>query len=264
MPSRKIIKINSISIDKKGRYLIKAGSYSFLLNENSFTDGFFYIGKDLTESDVSFLKEESRVCFLSDYAYSLLSRKSYSKHEMKEKLLHKDPNEKMVDSVLIRLEKYGLIDDLNYAINYKESRENALYGKKFILDELRYKKGISDQILSNLSFNNEREHAQKYLTHLSRSLESYPYKTQKEKAKISLLRRGFDYEMINDLLNHSLEQNDSKVFKRLNADADRAYLRYKQKYNGYELFARVRVSLARKGYGTDEIEDAIRRIKNER
>jgi len=86
VPSKRIININSVSRDKKGHYLIKAGSYSFLLNENAFTDGFYYEGKELNDDDLALLKEKSSVTLLSDYAYSLLSRRNYSRHEIKEKL----------------------------------------------------------------------------------------------------------------------------------------------------------------------------------
>ncbi len=260
MPSKRIININSVSRDKKGHYLIKAGSYSFLLNENAFTDGFYYEGKELNDDDLALLKEKSSVTLLSDYAYSLLSRRNYSRHEIKEKLLLKSKNEKSVSIVIIELEKSGLIDDEAYAKDYKESRENALYGKNLILDELRYKKGISPNILEKLTFAQEKENAQKYLLRKSSSLASYPSRVRIEKAKNALCRRGYSLDTFGPSL---LEGEEDKVKSKLNSEANRAYLRYKEKYNDYECFARLYSFLIRKGYERDEVENAIRSIKNE-
>jgi len=260
VPSKRIINISSVTRDKKGHYLIKAGPYSFSLNENAFTDGFYYEGKELSESDLSLLKEESNLTLLSDYAYSLLSRRNYSRHEIKEKLLQKTNNEKSVSHVIKELEKYGLLDDETYAKDYKESREAALYGKNLILNELRYKKGISPNILEKLTFTQEKENAKKYLLRLSRSLTSYPPRVRNEKAKNALCRRGYSLDTFDPSL---LEGEEDKVINKLNFEANRAYLRYKEKYSDYECFAHLYSFLLRKGYERDDVENAIRSIKNE-
>ncbi len=264
MPSRKTISVNSISRDKKGYFVIKAGSYSFSLSEDAFTNFYLREGKELTEAEITSLKEESALSSLRDYAVSSLARKQYSKREMKEKLLRKNPNEKAVFAVIQSLERYGLLDDESYAKDYKEERENALYGKKRILEELQFKKGISPRILGNLVFQHEIENAKKYASSLSRSLLSYPYLSRMEKTKNALSRRGFEKDAIDFALCVLNEKDDERVQNRLYVDASTAYARYARKYNNeYELFSHLWSFLVKKGYRSEDVLTVVERIKHE-
>lgn len=264
MPSKRTISIHSISRDKKGIYIVKAGPYSFRLSEDAFTNFYLREGKEITESEIRALKEESSLSSLRDFAIASLSKKQYSKHEMKQKLLRRNPNEKAVFAVIKSLETYGLLNDESYAKDYKDERENALYGKKRILEELQFKKGISPCIFEHLVFSHEKDNAKKYILSLSRSLSSYPLLLRTQKAKNALMRRGFDKDAIDFAIRYLGKEDDKKVQDRLEKDASGAYVRYARKYNNdYELFSHLWSFLLRKGYQSEDISNVVERIKHE-
>ncbi len=263
MPSRKTTEVLSITKKRNKHYEVATTSFTVLLDENTFTDFFLYVGKELSEKDAEDLRKAGETASIRDYAFSLLGRKRYSKAEMKDKLLGKYPNEEAVFAVINDLKEYGLINDEEYAKDYKEEKENALYGKKRITDDLRFKKRISPKIVMTLSFVNEKENAKKYLSSISKSLSSYPYITKKRKAHDILLRRGYDEESISSALESLEESDEDKVAAKLEKDAKRAYTRYQQKYEGKELRARVYSYLYRKGYESEDISTCLERMMNE-
>ncbi len=262
VPERKIIEISSIE-KKKHLYEVKASPFVFLLDEGAFTDFYLYPEKKLSEEEVRRLKEASETSSLNSYAISLLNRKRYSKSEMKDKLFSKSTSEDAVSKVLDNLLSYGLLDDEAYAKDYKEEKENALFGRRRIKEELRFKRRISPQIVNALLFSNEKEHAQQYLLSISKSLSSYPYGAKKKKAHDILLRRGYEEEDITYALRSLKEEDKDKVVQRMEMEASRAYNRYKRKYEGKELKSHVYSFLYRKGYGGEDIASCLERIINE-
>lgn len=257
---RKTIKVSEIVSKRNHFYEVKASSYSFLLDENSFTNHFLYVGKELDHEEIKRLKEESATSELSSYAISLLSRKRYSKHELKERLLKKNPSTQAVFATIKQLEQYSLIDDASYAYDYKEEKERALYGKKRILDELRYKKGISPTVLSSLSFLKEKENAKRYVELTSRSYSSLPYLSKKKKMQSVLERRGFEEEAIAYALNGISKEETKLVEERFEKVAKAALERYLKRYNSsYELKGHLYAYLKGKGYSVSQIESFLER-----
>lgn len=262
MPSRKTIEVLSLEKKSKGQYLLKAGSLSFLLDENGITDFYLYPGKELSEEEIKALEKAAKGASISSYAYSLLGKKSYSEAEMKDKLTAKFANEEAISKVLKDLLVHKLVDDESYAKDYKEEKENACFGKKRIKNELSYKKRIPSKIVDALSFDSEKENAEKFLRSISRSLSSYPHLAKKKKAHDILLRRGFEEEATAYALK-SLEKDDKeKILQRMEIEASSAYRRYQRKYDGEELRARVYSFLYKKGYEAEEITLCLERIEN--
>lgn len=257
---RKTIKVSEIVSKRNHFYLIKASSYSFLLDENAFTNHFLYVGKELDQEEIKRLKEESSTSELASYAISLLARNRYSTHELKEKLLKKNPSNKAVFATIKQLEQYSLLDDASYAYDYKEEKERTLYGKKRILDELRYKKGISPSILNSLSFQKEKENAKKVVEMSARSLEALPYLSKKQKVQSLLTRRGFEEEAISYALNSINQEESPIVNERFEKVAKAALESYRKRYNSsYELKGHLYAFLKRKGYSNEQIESFLER-----
>ncbi len=263
VPSRKTTEVVSLEKKRNGQYLVKAGSFSFLLDENAFTDFYLYPGKELSDEEIKALDRAAKSASISSYAYSLLGKKRYSEAEMKDKLMDKFANEEAISKLLNDLIQYKLIDDEAYAKDYKEEKENALFGKIRIKEELRYKRKVPAAIVDALSFPNEKENAEKYLQSISRAISSYPYLAKKKKAHDILLRRGFTEEAIAYALKGLEKDDKDKILQRMEIEAARAYTRYQRKYEGKELRARVYSSLYKKGYESEDIASCLERIENE-
>ncbi|PMP67654.1 regulatory protein RecX, partial [Desulfurella multipotens] len=69
-----------------------------------------------------------------DYAFKLISKKRYTSKELQEKLEQKgiDP-----EPIINRLKELNYLNDLEYAIDYKNKKQNEGYGKYKILFHLK-------------------------------------------------------------------------------------------------------------------------------
>ena len=89
-------------------------------------------------------------------ALRLLSKKSYSENELKEKLSQYDKN--VIDEIIKRLKKDGLIDDKKLAEKIVEKFFERKKGLYYIIRELKRKKipeEIINQIKENFDFQRE-------------------------------------------------------------------------------------------------------------
>lgn len=89
-------------------------------------------------------------------ALRLLSKKSYSENELKEKLSQYDKN--VIDEIIKRLKKDGLIDDKKLAEKIVEKFFERKKGLYYIIRELKRKKipeEIITQVKENFDFQRE-------------------------------------------------------------------------------------------------------------
>lgn len=258
MPSRKTIKITSITKGKKGLYTVKTTGKSFYLTEDAVADRLLYVGKELTPLEINVLKKSSSMSSISTYAHSLFLHHSYSALEVRKKLATKYKSSKDIPEVIYNLKKEHLIDDKRYAEEYAEMKSSELYGEKKIIDDLRFLKGIDDEIIQNLSFDNEAENAKSFVKIAQKKYASLPLAAKKTKLKNSLIRRGFAEDIASIAVSNLRETKDTKYQAKLTQDAKSALVRYGRKYNGYELRSKTFSYLLSKGYKPDEIEKAIK------
>ncbi len=241
---------------KKGEYLIVFPDFQLSLCESFFSEELLYVGKELSDEDRIRLKKLSEINGPYEYARSLLLRSSYSSHAIKEKIKAKYPQCAYANETILKLKKEGLLDDSRYAETYKDYKEAELYGPKRILDDLRYKKGISDEILDNLEFQNERDALNKLFPIINNKYKGLPYKKKASKVENALLVRGFSKDLAKEYASKA-EIDPKEVKKNLMMDFSKSKRNHSKKYKGYELKQRIIRSLLSKGYTMNEIKEVL-------
>ena len=135
-----------------------------------------------------------------DTALNYLSYRSRSKKEMIDYLSRKGFSMEAVKLALNKLESYGYIDDLSFAINWAKSRLNSKsVSKRMIAFEL-YKKGIdravTDQALELIGEVEEEKAAFALAEKYYKRYERYEKRERLYKISQALARRGFEWELI--------------------------------------------------------------------
>jgi regulatory protein len=134
------------------------------------------------------------------YACWLLARRNYSRAELVEKFEKKYiPDEAIFEKVFVKLKKFGLQSDENFAESF--ARTHAHWGAHRISIELK-KRGIDDELIElNLpSEVSEIENAREVLVrklHGENIPDDYP---AKQKLAAFLARRGFSIDVIREVL----------------------------------------------------------------
>ena len=230
------------------------------LSVDSFTEFHLYAGKELTQEELDGITAYANQDEAYDKALRYLGRDSYSAAEIQRKLTAKGFEPGIIESVITRLTKAGLIDDVLFAKTFAQDvADLRLLGEHRILRDLRMK-GVSESIIATLTFPREAEldKATRLASSLDRRYFRTPYGKRLLKIKHALIERGFDEDVVAEAANACVSPSDPNVEK---AELDKAfalaYAKYSRKYEGYDLSQHILAALARKGFGYDEVKTIL-------
>lgn len=184
------------------------------------------------------------------YITNLMIKKPYSKKDVTIKCLNKfnDYDKELINQVIEDLEDDKIIDDHEFVLTYLEYFNSSYYGKYYIINYFK-EKNIDNEILNSLEFNEEEEKkkARKYFELIKNKYVSSNYIKQKKKISDAMLRRGFDFSIINEVIKDIKvdKEKENKIFIK-------DYLKAKDKYSKIEnksiRKAKIVSSLVNKGY----------------
>ncbi|MBT3318746.1 MAG: hypothetical protein HN948_03760 [Clostridia bacterium] len=195
---------------KKDRYNVYIdGEYSCSLSADSCVVFDIKPGKQIAEDELKRAVMSDNTQFAFDSAISLLSFKMRTRAELTHKLIAKKIDEQAVDAAMQKLDKYGYVNDVEYANEYVQSAIKAgRYGRKVIAYKLK-QKGIDDdtleEVMQALSGKEEKQAAKKHLLSLNKKYQNEDAYKKRTKIFSALARRGFDYDIINTILSEDDE-----------------------------------------------------------
>jgi regulatory protein len=134
-------------------------------------------------------------------ATRILTRRAHSVHEMKQALAHRSDNEELINQVIERLKREGLIDDARYARQFARQRtEVRRQGRFRIARDLRAR-GVPDRHIEAALQENAEEHDEAALVRqrIQRKLRSFRGEIDEKKLASlyrSLLRAGFSADIV--------------------------------------------------------------------
>ncbi len=133
------------------------------------------------------------------YALNILNRKDYTVFEMVNKLTAKGFNKDIIDNAIAYLKSNNFLNDERYAENFIYFKLKNGYGRKRIEYDLS-KKGIEKNIIEQYTNNIDETH---YARLIFETKIKQLKKDKNVKAKMYnfLARRGFDYDIINRIIN---------------------------------------------------------------
>lgn len=260
-PSRENGKvITSISYKKKKNlYEVSFGLDKLLLSPDTYSDYLLYVGKAVSNKEYREMVRHSKEEKLYAYGVNMAAKGCYSRYEVLNKIKEKAKEDENPLEIMARLSQLGLFDDKRVAIDYKELKESQLYGEERIKDDLLYKKVIDKNIIDELEFLDEEEHASKYLEIWSKSKRSLPLRAKKEKGYQTLRQRGYSDETTRVALT-SLDEDSDGVKSSLKKEYAKALNSYSKRYEGYELSHKIYGRLLSKGYKKEDIKEVMEDI----
>ena len=135
-----------------------------------------------------------------DYACWLLARRNYSQKELLEKFHTRFiPAEEIFSAALEKLEKFGFQSDEGFTESFIRSHPD--WGKRRINLELK-RKGIGEDLIEKFSLSEEDEltRCQETLTKKLKGEQLPEEYKEKQKLASFLARRGFDLDVIREIL----------------------------------------------------------------
>ena len=248
-------KIIKIKIGQKKVALIFDDGDKLEISPNTYTEYNFYVGKSLTKKDIKGISFNNDIDKYMGYITKLVAQKSYSKHEIKEKLAKKGANEAQIELIIDKLIKYQLIDETSLIKEYLDYADYKHYGYNRIKEDL-YKKGISSIYIERIKYDETRDlkQARSLIKGYEKKYSKYNYSSMKAHIYQALLRMGYSYDVSNKALEDVSPIDVKKEQELLKEDYKKAKAKYEKKYGPYETKDKITQYLISKGYRYEDIK----------
>ena len=135
---------------------------------------------------------------VKERALRLLSVRSRSKAELRQRLLRADFEPDEVDAALADLESVGLIDDEAFARELAEHQRRKGMGRRAALSGLRVKgvdRELAERVADDVNPEDEAERAMEVAAKRLPRLQGLDPETRRRRLLDYVLRRGYDYQV---------------------------------------------------------------------
>jgi regulatory protein len=201
-----ITKIEKQKKDRARYNIFLDGDFAFGLFDDTILKFGLRTNDELNQTRITEIKEYDEFNYGKKIAYSFLSYRQRSKKELTKKLKDKKISESGIDKIIKLLEEQKFINDSTYAKIYLESKiRNKPMGKRLLQNKL-FEKGIDKDtaektLNENYSEEKEIESAKKLLEKYSKKIKGKDLSEKKQKCYRYLISRGFDFEIVNKVMN---------------------------------------------------------------
>ncbi|EDS76677.1 regulatory protein RecX [Clostridium botulinum C str. Eklund] len=264
--------ISKIEVGKKNKDRVNV----FLNEEFAFAcsaDLVYYYklskGKKINEEFLEEIVSEDNYLKGKNYALKLLEKSYKTQKEITDKLVSKEYQHKAIERIIKFLKEYKFIDDDKYCTIFINEKVSS-YGRnkiKYLLTQ----KGISDDIIEyrirDIDEDFEKKVAYKLAEKKYRLLISSETSYKKIYKKIGdyLLNRGFDYNILNSILNNIIKPEDIKQEDKTKGDLkELAKKRYniikKSESDPIKIYKKLSAYLMRRGYLWEDIKNTLKEI----
>ena len=162
-------------------------------------------GMEIDENELKDMLHEEDFSEAKNYVYRILARRMYTNKEIRDKLSERGYTAEIIQDVIAAMERYGYLNDKTFAEEWIRSRMQTKPKGKIALRQELARKGIERSIIEDaLSriFGDSKE-LDTALDLARRRVKSYSKdepETARRKLWSFLLRRGFDFETVKDVV----------------------------------------------------------------
>lgn len=218
------MKLTSIEPQKKNpkRFNVYLdGVFGFGADEDLVVNFRLIEGKELSPTDLEKILFEAEVGKLMERMFRLLGRRMRSEKEIHDYLRNlsftrkvkgkEEISEVTINSLINKLKQKGLINDEEFAKAWVQSRRKSKNKGKIALKQELYQKGIDKEIIEEVIVDQpgamgEEQLAQQALEKKLKYWKNLPPLEFKKKAYEYLMRRGFEYSVVKEVVEKYLKK----------------------------------------------------------
>jgi regulatory protein len=159
------------------------------------------LGQVLSEADVERIKKSDESESAFEKAMLFISYRPRSESEVRLSLKKKKIEAGLIDEVIERLRRVGLINDESFAQMWVENRSHSKpKGKRALTLELKQKGVARERVEAAVAGTNDEEVARQLAASRAPRLKKLPKLEFRRKLSDYLARRGIDYGIISDVV----------------------------------------------------------------
>jgi len=184
------------------------GDYAFGLSR--IVAAWLAVDQTISDEKIAQLQEQDAQESAYQQALQFLNFRQRSQAEVRKNLLAHQVSEQIIATVLERLQSSGLVNDQSFAQNWVENRiEFHPRGKRALVMELR-QHGLDDEAIEQAVEDiDEEQLAYQAAIKQMRKLDNKDWQTFRQKLSNFLLRRGFNFDVINPVVHRVWEEKQA-------------------------------------------------------
>ncbi|MFO7318060.1 MAG: recombination regulator RecX [Bacilli bacterium] len=236
--------------------------YAFSVDESTLIKFGLTKGKILDPFEMDEIAYEDEIAKAFNRALHFLSYQMRSEFEVKKKLLDAGFGESVVLEAIQKLKKLGFLNDESYSKALLETKKKtAKKGPMAIKQDLK-KKGIDKNTMEKaLESYTHEEQLQLAMQLAEKTVKMNPKKTPaqiKQKIQDTLIRKGYSFEIVNEILDQiELERDDDEWYELIAVQGEKIWNKYVRKFEGKQLELKVKQALYQKGFPIEMIDRFI-------
>ena len=207
------------------------------------------IKKEVYNEEIDRMLDENKVYIAYDLALKYISIKLRSKKEIREYLSKKEIDQKVIDEVILLLDKNNYLDDFMYASAYVNDKILLSNDGPFKIAANLVELGIRDdaiaKALSIFDTPLQKERISKLVNKYKSTNRNKSIFSLKNKILTNLYNLGYDKSIINEVISSSNFGDDSEIAKK---EYEKIYKKLSRKYSGSELEYRIKQKMYSLGF----------------
>ncbi len=198
--------------NRQGVKVILDGGSAFSLSLAVAAEAGLHKGQTLSIPEIERLKSTEQLHRSLNSALRYMSPRPRSEVEIRTRLSRHGFDTETIQKVLAELKKQGLVDDVAFAQFWRENRENFRpRSRRFMELELK-QKGVDAEIIAEATIDvDDDQGAYRAAQKKARSLSGLDYPSFRKRMGSFLKRRGFDYELINRIIDRIWQEQSSEL-----------------------------------------------------
>jgi len=207
---REITKIESQKKNPKRKSIFLDGEFSFGIDDETFYRFGLKEGDILTKERIDEIKDSEKKRKAKQFTFNFLSFRARTEKEIRDRLKKKGFSKKITDEVISDLKRLDLVNDYQFALSWiKDRLDHKPRGEKLLRIEL-YRFGIKKELIEKAleevyPKKNEKEIAKGLIEKRKKRYENLEERLAKKRMADYLLRRGFSYEVVKEVLGSFFE-----------------------------------------------------------
>jgi regulatory protein len=182
------------------------GIYKLSVNEDTLIKYKLSSGTEISDENLNDIRIYDEFVYAKSLSLDFLSYRIRTEKEIRKKLVSKDISEKTIVETISYLKSIKLINDFEFAQKLIADKQKLKPSGKRILSQKLFQMGIDkvtreDVLDDYFKINDEKQLAIESINNYLRKLKDLDNFNKKKKAYSYLVRKGFQYEIINEVIN---------------------------------------------------------------
>ncbi|WP_432352816.1 recombination regulator RecX [Sporosarcina sp. A2] len=257
-----ITKITQQKREKERYNIFLDEVYAFSVHESNLVKFGLTKGMQLENWEIEDLEYEEEIQRAFNRALHFLGFRMRSEYEVKQKLLHAEFGEAVIQEAILKLKRSGFLDDQAFSEALLRTQKNTTGKGPNAIKEDMEKKGIDPSIqettLEEYDPQEQLATATKLVEKAARKHSTVAPTQLKQRIQNALQRKGFSFDIIREAIaSVDFEPEEDEWTAITETTGEKAWRRVSIKYRGYDRKKRVKEAMYRKGIPFDRIDAFI-------